>query len=98
MRKTDISSKVRRIVLERDSVDGAPCCIYCGAPRGIQIAHFVSRGRGGKGVPENLACLCYRCHAALDNGSDIQKAKDIKAVFRDHLTRLYPGWNEEDLR
>ena len=92
---TDIPKNVRRVVLERDSIDNHPCCIYCGSPRFLEIAHYVPRSRGGMGVPENLAVLCIKCHRELDNGSDTTLSRDIKEVFRDWLVRCYPGWNEE---
>lgn len=93
MRKaTDIPLKVRERVLERDSIDGAPCCIYCGSPKNLQMAHFVPRSRGGKGVETNLACLCVACHAMFDMGDGTY----IRQVFIDHLKSHYPGWSEED--
>lgn len=97
MRGTEISDSVRRKVYIRDSFDGWPCCIFCGSPYEIEVAHYVSRARGGKGVPENLACLCHRCHAALDNGSDIEKANRIKDYFKYYLETMYPGWDEKSV-
>ena len=93
--QTDIPFAVRQAVMKRDSLDGAPCCIYCGSPKFIELAHYVPRSRGGMGVESNLACLCHKCHEALDNGSDIRKARDIKMVFKDWMVRCYPGWTEE---
>lgn len=92
---TRIPSKARARVRERDSYDGVPCCIFCGSPYGVQIAHYVPRSRGGMGIETNLACLCSICHAALDNGSDLEKAEEIRSVFRAHLEAVYPGWEEE---
>ena len=97
MRPTDISQRVRRIVLERDSFDNCPCCVKCGSSDAIQIAHYVSRGRGGLGVPENLVCLCFRCHAMMDNGSDVNKSREIKDYVREYLKAYYPGWDEKSL-
>ena len=89
---TDISLRVRKKVIARDSIDGAPCCIYCGAAGNIQIAHFVPRSRGGIGEETNLACLCPACHGMLDNGD----GRAVREVFRDRLERLYPGWKESE--
>lgn len=100
MRPTDISPSVRRVVYERDSFDGQPCCVYCGRPDGIQIAHYVSRGRGGKGVPENLVCLCYECHSIMDNGSNLKESREIKDYVREYLKAYYEprgGWDEKSL-
>ena len=93
---TDISRDTRIRVRARDSIEGTPCCIYCGSPRNIELAHFVSRARGGMGKESNLACLCERCHKALDNGADIRLRNDIKEVFEWWLKDNYPGWSEED--
>ncbi len=92
---TDIPTYVRDEVYRRDGIEGHPCCIYCGSPRHLELAHYVPRSRGGRGVPENLAVLCTKCHKELDNGSNTTLSRDIKEVFRDWLCYNYPGWNEE---
>ena len=75
--KTKITPEVRRAVLERDSFDGVPCCIYCGHPfpnGGAHIHHVTSRGAGGEGSLENLVTLCFDCHMKLHNGhTEIQE-------------------------
>lgn len=91
---TRISPNVRRKVRERDSIDGAACCIFCGSPYNIEIAHYVPRSQGGVGQETNLACLCSKCHAIMDNGEPT-KAKEIREVFKDWLKRNYPNWSEE---
>jgi len=91
---TRITPYVRQRVKQRDSIDGRACCIYCGSPN-VQVAHYVSRSRGGIGKETNLACLCPKCHAILDNG-DPEKAREIKEVFRDWLKTNYKNWTEED--
>jgi len=93
---TGISAKVRRIVLERDGEKyGAPCCIFCGSPHGLQIMHYIPRSQGGRGIPENLACGCVKCHGELDNGKDPEKKRQY---FREYLKEQYPGWNESELK
>lgn len=92
---TDIPLKEREKVKERDSIDGAACCIYCGSPYNIEIAHYVPRSKGGLGKETNLACLCRECHRILDNG-DPEKAKQIKEIFKDKLERAYPNWSEKE--
>ena len=86
----DISPKVRQEVLERDSHR----CIICGANHGLQIAHFISRGRLGLGIAENLAVMCPQCHFQYDNG---KFHKEIEELFREYLKTLYEEWNEENL-
>lgn len=84
-----ISQKVREDVLERDKHR----CIICGEYR-VQIAHYISRGRAGLGIPQNLGCLCVRCHIEYDNG---KYHKEIKNAFKDYLKERYPDWDESKL-
>ncbi len=86
----DISPKVRKEVLERDNNQ----CIICGANRGLQIAHYISRARLGLGIPQNLAIMCVSCHFQFDNG---KLHREIKKLVREHLQAHYDDWNEEDL-
>lgn len=86
----DISRAVRGEVTERDGGR----CIICGSIKGIQIAHYVSRARLGLGIPQNLACMCYICHQAMDNGkfhAEYQKA------FEHYLQMKYDGWDEKNI-
>lgn len=85
----DISPKVRKEVLERDGK-----CIICGATYGLQIAHYISRARGGLGRCENLAAMCVKCHGEMDNG---KYHKEHQNAFREHLKAHYEGWNEKEL-
>ena len=86
----DISPAVRKEVVERD--EGR--CFICGSIYGIQIAHYISRARGGLGIPQNLACLCYKCHHDYDNG---KLHKEIKSLFKGHLRAKYEHWDETEL-
>ena len=86
----DISPKVRNEVVERDNCQ----CIICGERHNLQIAHYVSRGRLGLGIPQNLAVMCIRCHMAFDNG---KSHNEIKNLFREHLKAHYPDWDEKEL-
>ena len=93
MRETDISQKVRRRVYERDSFDGRVCCIYCGSPYNIELAHYIGRAQMGKGIEENLASLCHNCHQTMDNG----QGSHIRDFVREYLSRKYKNWSERDL-
>jgi 5-methylcytosine-specific restriction endonuclease McrA len=85
----DISSKVRKQVIERDKY-----CIICGVNRNLQIAHYISRARGGLGIPQNLGLLCINCHSQYDNG---KLHNEIKKTFKAHLKEHYPDWDEQKL-
>ena len=53
--------------IERDSIDGYPCCVICEAPAS-EVHHILPRGRGGTSQLNNLACLCRYCHENLAHG------------------------------
>lgn len=53
--------------VERDSIDGYPCCVICGSPA-TEVHHIFPRGRGGTSELNNLACLCRYCHENLAHG------------------------------
>lgn len=95
---TDIPKKVREEVYERDSWDGCPCCVVCGKPRRVQMAHIVARSQGGKGIPENLVCLCVVHHTQLDNGNNPELQAQIKSQIVDYMRDKYPNWSEADLK
>ena len=86
----DISPAVRKEVMERD--EGR--CIVCGSTQGIQIAHYISRARLGLGIPQNLACMCLRCHFDYDNG---KLHREIESVFKGRLRANYERWDETEL-
>ena len=86
----DISPKVRKEVLERDGHQ----CIICGANYGLQIAHYISRARGGLGKAQNLATMCVSCHSAMDNG---KYHKELQKAVREHLKAHYEDWDESKL-
>lgn len=86
----DISPTVRKEVMERD--EGR--CIVCGSTQGIQIAHYISRARLGLGIPQNLGCMCLRCHFDYDNG---KLHREIESVFKGHLRAHYEHWDEAEL-
>ena len=86
----DISPMVRNEVLKRDNCQ----CIICGEKHNLQIAHYISRGRLGLGIPQNLATMCVHCHFSYDNG---KYHNEIKEAFEDYLKAHYDDWNEKEL-
>ena len=93
-----IPKAVKIRVAERDSIDGWPCCVYCGRPSpdgGIEWsnAHFISRAQGGLGIEENVLTLDPDCHRRFD-----QEIRDeMRGYLREYLMDHYPGWKEENL-
>ena len=90
--------KAKIAIAERDSIDGWPCCVYCGFPAPSELAysnaHYISRAQGGLGIPENGLTLCPICHRKYDQTTD---RKAMREFFREYLMSRYEGWNEEDL-
>lgn len=91
-----ISKKTKRIVAERDSLDGWPCCVVCGSPNARPEAHYISRANGGLGIPENIVTLCRRCHDEYDNGT-AEERRNIGERIATYLKSYYPDWDEEKL-
>lgn len=91
-KQTDIPLCVRKAVYERDSFDGTPCCINCGRPF-PQIHHYIERSRGGRGIEENLVCLCAQCHYDLHN----RQYKELTEFVREYLRNHYEDWDEKKL-
>jgi len=89
MKETDIRKEVRDKVLERDSIDGRACCIYCGQPasegnKGLHLHHVRRRSQGGEGSVENLVSLCWKCHSRLHSGD-----KEVQQYAEDYLRRKH---------
>lgn len=53
-----ISDEVRLEVMTRDGFK----CVECGSREELQIHHIKYRSKGGTDEPDNLVCLCVRCH------------------------------------
>lgn len=94
----DFSRKAKEQISERDSIDGWPCCVFCGLAAPALVAwsnaHFISRGQGGLGIPENGLTLCPECHRRYDQTTARQ---EMRPYFREYLQERYPDWNEEEL-
>ena len=96
----EIPIEVKKKVAERDSIDGHPCCIWCGKPAptdnplAFSNAHYISRGQGGLGIEENILTLNWECHLEYDQSTERPK---MKSFFRDYLKTKYPDWDEEKL-
>lgn len=93
-----ISQAVKAAVAERDSIDGRPCCIWCGrpapAPLAYSNAHFISRAQGGLGVEENILTLCPDCHRIYDQTA---ARESMRPILRRYLRERYPEWDENKL-
>lgn len=94
----DFTRKAKEQISERDSIDGWPCCVFCGlaapAPLAWSNAHFISRAQGGLGIPENGLTLCPVCHRRYDQTT---ARSEMRAFFREYLQKHHTDWNEEKL-
>ena len=94
----DFSRKAKEQIAERDSIQGWPCCVFCGAaapaPLAFSNAHFIARSQGGLGIPENGLTLCPECHRRYDQTTD---RKQMREYFREYLKSKHENWSEEAL-
>lgn len=94
----DFNRKAKEAISERDSVDGWPCCVWCGAaapaPLAWSNAHYIARSQGGLGVERNGLTLCPICHRNYDQTTERPKMRDY---FREYLSEQYEDWSEEAL-
>lgn len=87
-----ISAAVRERVRERDG-----CCVLCFLKRGIfnarglECAHYISRGQSGLGIEENLVMLCPSCHKETDQS---EKREANREMIAEHLRNIYESWDE----
>lgn len=94
----NFTREVKIAISKRDSIDGWPCCVYCGAAAPEELcwsnAHFISRAQGGLGVESNGLTLCPICHRNYDQTTARNRMREY---FREYLSSRYKGWNEQDL-
>ena len=90
--------KAKEAIAERDSIQGWPCCVRCGAAAPAPLAwsnvHFISRAQGGLGIAENGLTLCPRCHREYDQTA---QRKALREFFRTYLISKHLDWDEEKL-
>ena len=55
-----LTKELRKQIYKRDGYR----CALCDSTDGLQIHHYIPRGKGGCNHPMNLITLCWRCHAA----------------------------------
>ena len=97
-RARGFSNKVKMQIAERDSIDGWPCCVRCGAaapaPLAWSNAHYIARSQQGKGIFENGLTLCPVCHGRYDQSE--HRAAD-REYYREYLKSKHENWSEEAL-
>ena len=91
---TSIPPKVREEVERRDSINGIPCCIFCGSANARGEGHLIRRSQGGLGIPQNLLTVCRTHHRLLDEGPNKEWYQERA---REYLKSKYPDWDEKEL-
>ena len=94
----DFDRKTKIAISERDSIDGWPCCVFCGAaapaPLAWSNAHYISRAQGGLGIKQNGLTLCPACHRRYDQTT---ARPEMRGYFREYLSEHYEDWSEDAL-
>ena len=85
-----ISENVKRHVAQRDSINGIPCCVWCGKP-GQPWCHIMKRSQGGMGIETNIVTLCPDCHRKFDDSTERPK---IMQFICEYMKKQYgDSWN-----
>ena len=96
----DFDRKAKLAIMHRDTVEGWPCCVFCGAAAPSEEspvwsnAHYISRAQGGLGIPENGLTLCPICHRKYDQTT---ARFEMRGYFREYLSEHYENWSEDAL-
>ena len=97
-RARDFDRKVKMAIAERDSIDGWPCCVFCGAAAPEMLAwsnaHYIARSQLGRGIEQNGLTLCPICHRNYDQTTSRMKMREY---FREYLKERYEDWSEDTL-
>lgn len=64
-------SAIRRFILRRDKYR----CQVC-RNHGREVDHIIEVQDGGMSVPENLRCLCHRCHVAKTKAEQLRRLEE----------------------
>lgn len=86
----DISSKVKKIVWERDNER----CIFCGTHYAMPNLHVVPRSQGGLGVEKNIVTGCIVCHNAMDQ--TIARQRYLKYA-KEYLRNIYGEFDDSEV-
>lgn len=88
----NLDNATRKHIYRRDGFR----CALCDSTKGLQIHHFIHRSEGGSNHPQNLICLCWKCHAVV-HGTQMPDYPDyvdrefIHQACAEYLSDFYAG-------
>ena len=91
----DIPLSVRKKVYERSGGLCETCRKYCD-DMAYSNSHYISRGRGGLGIEQNILHQCYDCHYAMDHKGGYEHVR-IMRIAKAYLMNYYDDWDEKNL-
>ena len=92
MTTNTLTKKDRKAIYARDGYR----CALCDSAKGLQVHHCITRAEGGSNQPENLICLCWKCHAVA-HGTQMPEYPDyvtpeyIQQAVTEYLSDMYAG-------
>ena len=99
----EFTAEAREEIFFRDKAE----CIFCAIGYHMDkatwlgkeiksVMHYIPRSKNGLGIPKNGALGCQYHHNMMDNGHEGRRDEMLE-IFKEHLKKHYPDWNEEDL-
>ena len=104
-KERNFTRQVKIQIAQRDSIDGWPCCVFCGKPAPQyrdcdefpitwSNAHYIARSQVGLGIEHNGLTLCPTCHRKYDQST---AREEMRGYFREYLQDSYDDWDEAEL-
>ena len=83
-----MTEAMRKVMKENDR------CELCGSTRELEAHHIIPRVLGGRDVPENILCVCKKCHCLLTPKSELTKIGQHKSDGASFAAQFYRHFEE----